>query len=240
MILLLQSIICFFLGAVFGNIGTTFFFRIPRGIPINGIEVPPMCSACRTRIKYPYYAPFFQFLLKGLKCNTCGAKIPFIYTVIEFFAGIFCVIFFLIHDLNSYFISIYLGLLVIFLSYLIFIQREAFFDKLNWMLLTSSLVKLHFEILPSQDIMSFLLTERVINGLIFAFLFCFITKVKVIQTICFFVCLSIFISKIPFIIAGAISLVMLIIFKTKKGIFLTPFVFLSLISYINLPIISFV
>lgn len=232
MIIFLQVVCCFFLGAIFGNICTTLFFRIPRNIPINGLERPPMCSNCGIKIKYPYYAPFFQFLLKGLKCFNCKAKIPIIYTFIEFFSGVFSVLFFLFFKVNEYFITCYLGLLVIFLSCLIFIYHKLFFDKLNWIIILLSLIKLHFEI-PSQDSFIFYIVfYRLMNGLVFIFIAKQIIKKVNIQFVCFFIAIALFINQIHFVYASLISLLLLSIFKDKKSLFLVPFMITAFKSLI--------
>jgi prepilin signal peptidase PulO-like enzyme (type II secretory pathway) len=215
------------LGAIFGNIGTTLFFRIPRNIPINGIEKPPMCSFCGIKLKYPYYAPFFQFILKGLKCYSCGAKIPLIYTLIEFFAGMFCALFFTFNPLNGYFIIKFLSILLIFLSTLIFFKESKFYDKLNWILLSTSLLKLGYNS-NGLDLLQILITEKLITGLLFGLVFFIICKRKIIQEICFFIVLAVFFDRMEFLTASIISLLILLILKDKKGIFLIPFLIISL------------
>jgi hypothetical protein len=227
--LALQSIICFFLGAVFGNICTTLFFRIPRNIPINGIERPPMCSSCGIRIKYPYYAPFFQFLLKGLKCFSCGAKIPLIYTLIEFFAGIFCTLFFFLNEINGYAIVNFLATLILFLSFLLFNKEGKFFDKTNWILLILAIIKAIYEMPLWEDIISFLVIYRISFGLLVALVFSVLSKEKIIQEICFFIILGILMPYIDLLISFAISILILLFWKKSKGFFILPFLLFSLI-----------
>jgi prepilin signal peptidase PulO-like enzyme (type II secretory pathway) len=230
MIIFVQAVFCFFVGAIFGNICTSLFFRLPRNIPINGITHPPMCSNCGVKIKYPYYGPFFQFLFKGLKCFNCKAKIPIIYTFIEFFSGIFSVIFFLIFNVSEYFIVCYLGLIMIFLSYLIFLYHNAFFTKLNWVIVVLAIIKIHFDLHSGEDFIFFILFYRLINGLIFCLFISKIIKKIEIEFICFFIGLSLFINQFTFLIASIISISLIFIFKLKNGIFIIPFLLFTFVS----------
>jgi hypothetical protein len=174
------------------------------------------------------FDPFFQFILKGLKCFNCGAKIPVIYTFIELFAGLFCVLFFLFNPIDGYYIIKFLAILSIFLSVLLFYKEGRFYDKLNWIILSLSLLKLGYDA-SGQDLLSILVMTKLLNGLIFAMVFSFICKSKIIQEICFFLTLSIFFTSIEFIIVGVISTIILLVLKKNKGIFLIPFLALSLI-----------
>lgn len=81
------SLLHLFMGYLFlwaGGFLTTFYFRIPRKIPINGFSNPPACDTCGAKIKFPNYFPGYMFFFGGRKCKDCGMKIPIIYFIIEF------------------------------------------------------------------------------------------------------------------------------------------------------------
>jgi hypothetical protein len=253
----IKSSICFFLGAIFGNILTTFFFRIPRNIPINGIQQPPMCSSCGIKIKYPYYAPFFQAILKGLKCFSCGAKIPIIYTAIEALSGIFCVIYFSIFKLESFYIIKFLSVLIFGLISLLHYKTSKFYEKLNWLFLTLSLCLLSFNLNFKSIVLSEFFFELLFNSdssnkdilelLVWKIMFAIplllmlkTTKVLDILEICLIIILSIALPFESFFVSGVLYFILNVISQLSKSSFekfpfikflqLTPFLFALIIN----------
>lgn len=223
---LIQSFFCFFLGAVFGNVCTTLFYRIPRDIPINGIEAPPMCSNCGKKIKSPYYLPFLHVILNGFKTKCCNQKIPKIYFFIELFVAIFCAFYFFFNPINSIFIIRFLLIVTVFLAVLIYIKNEKFYDRLNWIILTLSLIRFAYELNIMDDLLFSLLTHKLIYGIITFILFkalCNSKKIKLtIQEICFLILLSIGMNLIMYAGFSLASIILFSIFDRKKGVFLLP------------------
>jgi prepilin signal peptidase PulO-like enzyme (type II secretory pathway) len=94
-------VFAFFVSLWFGNFITSFYFRIPRGIPLNGKSHPPMCSTCSVKLKYPDYGPLYYYLFRGKCCKVCGAKIPPEYFFIELFTAIACISIFILHGVSE-------------------------------------------------------------------------------------------------------------------------------------------
>ena len=208
LLLVIKFIACFFLGAIFGNILTTLFFRIPRGVPINGLEQPPMCSSCKTRLKYPYYAPFFQAIFKGLKCFACGAKIPVIYTLIELSVALFCAFFFTLNPMNSFFMVKFLAISILFLSILLYYKHGKIYEKTNWLLLTCTLLLYS----NKEDILGFLILDKLIFGIIATMLLFSLNKTlkrqNYVEELLFILISSILLTTKMFVIASILMLIL--------------------------------
>jgi hypothetical protein len=91
----------FFVSLWIGNFLTSFYYRIPRGISLNGRKVPPMCSSCGVKLKYPDYGPLYYYLIKSKTCKVCGVKVPGIYCFIELFVAIILITNFCMNGLNE-------------------------------------------------------------------------------------------------------------------------------------------
>ena len=84
-----------------GNFLTSFYYRIPRGITLDGKKMPPMCSTCGTRLYYPDYGPIYYYLFKAKSCKVCGAKVPVVYFFMELFIGAILILNFYFNDVNE-------------------------------------------------------------------------------------------------------------------------------------------
>ena len=223
---LIQGVFLFFLGAAFGNICTTLFYRIPKGIPINGIDAPPMCSFCGEKIKAPYYAPFIYILLYGFKTKCCGNKIPKIYFFIELLIAAFCCLFFVINPISSLNIIQFLLIVCVSLAVLLYVQTEKFFDKLNWMILVLCLTKYFYQVSIIDDFLFSILTQKLIYGILGLILIKAMFTIKKIQmTIheaCFFLIICIGCNIVFYSGFILFSVVLFSIFERKKGIFILP------------------
>lgn len=76
-----------FYGLMIGNYLTSAYFRIPRFIPINGINAQmgkaPHCSVCNHKLEFYEYFPVLNWFSTWFKCNYCKAPIDPIYVMIE-------------------------------------------------------------------------------------------------------------------------------------------------------------
>ncbi len=82
-------ILLFVVGTAIGNYATSLVYRLPRGLKIA--YDPPYCDSCRTYLTTRDMFPFFSWVLSRGKCRTCGAKVPGVYTVIEFLCAVFLI-----------------------------------------------------------------------------------------------------------------------------------------------------
>lgn len=94
---LFNYLVAAYFGLILGNFATSFYFRIPRSIPILGFNyfnsVPPHCSHCKHPLKLKEFAPIVGYLLCRGKCSYCSAKIDQNYFIIEAFSlalSLFC------------------------------------------------------------------------------------------------------------------------------------------------------
>jgi prepilin signal peptidase PulO-like enzyme (type II secretory pathway) len=74
-------------GVLLGNYMTSFYFRIPRGIPINGFSTKrgkaPHCSKCEHPLQVYEYLPVISWFTTLFKCNYCKQPIGYEYFLIE-------------------------------------------------------------------------------------------------------------------------------------------------------------
>ncbi|MDO9513537.1 MAG: prepilin peptidase [Elusimicrobiota bacterium] len=83
----------FVLGLVFGSFLNVVIYRMPLEKSI--IHPRSFCPACNTPIVFYDNIPVLSFLLLRGQCRSCGAKIPFVYPLVEILTGL------------SFFISFY-------------------------------------------------------------------------------------------------------------------------------------
>lgn len=220
----IQVFLLFLLGSIYGNLLTAFFFRIPRNIPLNGIQMPPMCSSCGIKIKYPYYAPFIHLIVKGRRCGACKAKIPIIYTIIEAVSGIACTLFFMYRGISIFTVISFFCTTIISLKALLFFQNQKVYEKLNWMLLVIVLIKA-FYISKAPDFITDIIFSHLIYGIICVTIFTIIhRKSAQIEIICLMLIFSIVPSSLVFVILATIATLLFSIASLKR-LFLLPFLF---------------
>jgi len=76
----------FVLGLVFGSFLNVVIYRAPLEKSI--IRPRSFCPACRTPIAFYDNIPVLSFILLKGKCRACGAKIPFVYPLVEILTGL--------------------------------------------------------------------------------------------------------------------------------------------------------
>lgn len=128
---IISYIFAFFVSLWFGNFITSFYFRIPRSIPLNGRTHPPMCSTCGVHLKYPDYGPLYHYIFRGKKCNICGSVIPPEYFFIELFTGIACLLVFILHGVSEKASLMILAMLTYILAFLINAKHGRIPEKLD-------------------------------------------------------------------------------------------------------------
>jgi hypothetical protein len=124
-----------------GNFITSFYYRIPRGITLNGIQNPPMCSNCGIRLKYPDYGPLYYYLFKAKHCKSCGVHIPAMYFYIELFIGLVLVCNFIINGISEASVVNCFFIASIFLILFINIKHKQVFEKSLVFLIIFALIK---------------------------------------------------------------------------------------------------
>jgi prepilin signal peptidase PulO-like enzyme (type II secretory pathway) len=133
--------LAFLVSVWIGNFITSFYYRIPRGIALNGMQNPPMCSGCGIRLKYPDYGPLYYYLFKAKNCKACGAGIPGIYCLIELFIGLTIMLNFLLNGISE--LSVAEGFAIAFLFLILFIDvsHKQVYEKSLVFLLVCMLVR---------------------------------------------------------------------------------------------------
>ncbi|MDO8734359.1 MAG: prepilin peptidase, partial [Elusimicrobiota bacterium] len=111
------EIFIFILGLFFGSFANVVIRRLPYG---NSIVKPAShCPKCLIPIKWKDNLPVISFLiLRGL-CRNCKTKISFEYPVVELLTGIYFLTAYFYFGLTSlFFISVFLGLTLIIISFI--------------------------------------------------------------------------------------------------------------------------
>jgi prepilin signal peptidase PulO-like enzyme (type II secretory pathway) len=103
-------IITIIFGALFGNFATTFYYRLPRGLPINGGRLgiggkAPHCSVCNHQLRYYEYLPIINIFSTFGKCNYCGVKVDHSYHLLELGGVITAVLLFFQYNISFTFIA---------------------------------------------------------------------------------------------------------------------------------------
>jgi len=124
-----------------GNFLTSFYFRIPRGITLNGKKMPPMCSNCKTRLKYPDYGPLYYYLIKSKVCKVCGVKISSMYFFIELSTALLLIANFYLNGINEGTVISAFFIAAIILTLLINLEHNQCYQLSNTMLLFCALVR---------------------------------------------------------------------------------------------------
>ncbi len=162
-----------FLSAWLGNITTSFFYRLPRNIPIHRTNNPPMCSNCGNNLKFYEYMPLFYRLFCGSKSRCCNTPIPDVYLFMELSVIISSVIIYLIYGLNNISICLLLSTPIMMCIIFTFYLHNSIPKDLIWAQLTALLCyKLYalqsdlFDIvfLFSLFIFLFLMMEKICNN----------------------------------------------------------------------------
>ena len=118
---IVNYIVAIYFGVIIGNFATSFYFRIPKHIPLLGLNhinsVPPRCSKCNHYLKFKEYLPVIWFIICKGRCNYCGEKINVNYLIIEIFSlllSLFCYHYF--YFLDWYVIFLLFGIVSLVMS----------------------------------------------------------------------------------------------------------------------------
>jgi prepilin signal peptidase PulO-like enzyme (type II secretory pathway) len=118
---IINYIIAGYFGLIIGNFATSFYFRVPRNIPLMGFNyvnsIPPRCSTCNHHLKLKEYIPLFGYIFCNGRCNYCGVKIDFSYFIIEIlslFLSLFC--YYSFNFLDWYIIFVLFGIVSLMMS----------------------------------------------------------------------------------------------------------------------------
>ena len=84
--MLLDNILFFVFGLIFGSFINVIIQRIPIGISI--IRPRSFCFLCKYKIPFYRNIPLFSYLIQRGKCSNCNENISYQYIVIEFLIGI--------------------------------------------------------------------------------------------------------------------------------------------------------
>ncbi|MDD3467869.1 MAG: prepilin peptidase [Campylobacterales bacterium] len=88
-----MTLFALLLGFVFGSFLNVLIVRIPQNMSI--IKPSSHCPACKNSIKWYQNIPIFSYIyLKG-RCASCGAKISFVYPLVEVLTGVVFMLVFL-------------------------------------------------------------------------------------------------------------------------------------------------
>lgn len=139
----------------FGNFLTTFYYRIPRNIPVNGITNPPMCSNCGTKIKWPYFGPLIAFILTDGTCKICKSKIPKEYLYIEIGTTLILFVNFLTKGFTGNIVAQTLFIWSLIMAALINYKHRTVHEKTTWIVLTLGLINIGTIQLDTQIILTF-------------------------------------------------------------------------------------
>lgn len=162
--------IAFLVSVWIGNFATTFYFRIPRGIPLNGRTNPPMCSNCKTRLRYPDYGPLYYYLFKSKSCKKCGAKIPFEYTLIELIFAFVLVFHFAINGITEQTIIEAFLMAAILLILVINLKHKEIYEKTLWILVVPSLLRAFYIYQSHPEQLLYQLTFSMFIGFVLSFI----------------------------------------------------------------------
>lgn len=118
-------------GLWFGAVLTTYFYRLPRGIPISGTYKKPFCENCGYILRLADYFPVFNFFFTRGKCRGCGDKIDHNYFIIELSTAISIVLIYFKFGIGDKFISLSLASLSMILFYMVtFVDRKTISDPI--------------------------------------------------------------------------------------------------------------
>lgn len=141
-------LICAVFGALFGNFATSFYFRLPRNIPINGhpqlAGQAPHCSSCGHVLRFYEYFPILNFIFTRGRCNYCNVKIDTTYHLLEFSSILSALCIKEMHGLNFAFVA-KLPLAVLFILIAALYQKhQHFFKELSLLALGIALIQQNY------------------------------------------------------------------------------------------------
>lgn len=167
--LLFGYVFIFFVCLWFGNFITSFYFRIPRNIPLNGKTHPPMCSTCKVRLKYPDYGPLYHYIFRSKKCKVCSSPIPAEYFWIELCTAITLLTVFFFHGITEKACFMALAVTTLILCFLINAKHGTIPQTALWLAFVAISVYTVFSLKNENDILYTIVTNSSI-GFVFGFI----------------------------------------------------------------------
>ncbi len=162
---IITYIFMFFASLWFGNFITSFYFRIPRGIPLNGRTHPPMCSKCGVKLKYPDYGPLYHHIFRGKSCKVCGSEIPKEYFFMELFSAITIMTAFIIHGMSDKSVFMVFTIISLILCLTINAKHGRIPEKALWILFVTTIAYTMFSLKYQPDILFLFITNAVVGFL---------------------------------------------------------------------------
>lgn len=122
-----------FYGLMIGNYLTSAYFRIPRFIPINGINSnvgkAPHCSVCNHKLEFYEYFPILNWFSTWFKCNYCKAPIDPIYMMLEISMTVIGVFLFEFLGLTPKYVMAVLLAGLLLLNFSLLVRYHKFYSK---------------------------------------------------------------------------------------------------------------
>ncbi|MDZ7838186.1 MAG: prepilin peptidase [Actinomycetota bacterium] len=109
MVDILIFIILFIVGLIVGSFLNVVIYRIPRGLSIYKPTFS-ICPQCKTRIAFYDNIPLVSYLILKGRCRSCGAKIPYIYPLVELATALLFLLVFYFFGLT---IQLLIGLILV-------------------------------------------------------------------------------------------------------------------------------
>ncbi|MGB4191008.1 MAG: prepilin peptidase [Rickettsiales bacterium] len=122
-----------FYGVMVGNYTTSAYFRIPQGMPVNGLNnvlgKKPHCSVCKHELKFYEYLPVLSWIFARFSCNYCNTAINPMYFIIEVATTISSLIIVAFLGMAPSFAMGVLVASMIILNLALFISHKKFYPK---------------------------------------------------------------------------------------------------------------
>lgn len=145
---MLLYIIAIFYGVLIGNYITTAYFRIPRFIPINGLNNKtgkvPHCSVCKHKLKFYEYLPVLSWISTRFKCNYCLAPITYIYVILEVSVMLASVVLYYLLGMNMLYMISVLVTAGLVLNLSLFFTYYKFYSKALYIALVAALMMVFY------------------------------------------------------------------------------------------------
>lgn len=135
-ILILNAVIVFCFGLIFGSFLNVCIYRIQRGksvvFPSNSY-----CPKCKNPIKWYDNVPVLSYLLLRGRCRACSSKISLRYPIVELLTGLLFILFFLKFGLEKiYFFYIILVGYMIVLTFIDIDKKEVPDEVIVFLIIT--------------------------------------------------------------------------------------------------------
>lgn len=99
----MEKIIIVLFGLAWGSFLNVVIYRLPRGQSL--VRPPSSCPRCGKRIRAYDNIPVLSFLLLRGRCRSCGARISFVYPVVEILTALCFFLLYVQYSLSLHFFS---------------------------------------------------------------------------------------------------------------------------------------